>query len=118
MRLGLSQNEGESIVSEEFAYSWRVAIGGLGLFLAIVLATALRLGPEAPFAPFQLGESVGSSTAGSPDKALGGLPLAFERDAGLQGPRVDFVSRTPRARRSSGRAGPRSRSPTDVEPRH
>ena len=66
------------MVAEGMAYSWRVAVGGLGLFLAIVLATAVRFGSEGPLtAP--VGESASSSTAGSPGQALGDLPLAFER---------------------------------------
>jgi hypothetical protein len=93
------------MVAEGFAYSWRVAVGGLGLLLAIILATAVRLGSDASLGPLQLGESVGSSTAGSPGQALGDLPLAFERDAGLQGPRVDFLSRTPEGTAFIGSSG-------------
>ena len=61
-----------------------LAVGLLGL-LVLVRAPALEL--SLPFAA--------TDAEPAAERAYGQLPLAFERDAGRQGPQVDFLSRTP-----------------------
>ena len=74
-----------------------VVVGRSRLITSVVLAVGL-LGllvlARAPAPELSLPSA---ATDGEPaaERAYGQLPLAFERDAGRQGPQVDFLSRTP-----------------------
>jgi hypothetical protein len=68
--------------------------GFVSLLLGSMLVWALLAGgsPGAPGIPLTAG--AGPDTEAEAGDAFADLPLAFERDAGRQGPRVDFLART------------------------